>query len=119
MAPIGWILAGLAVVVAILGLSLRLNRKKSTAHLAVRLAEAYRSEGRFEAAERLYEVAPDLDQNVRAAQEGHRRARRGIRDPVIEPALVEAARRRLAEEHDEVADHLARQGIDVDLPPLE
>lgn len=119
MAPIGWIAVGVIVVVAILGLSLRLNRKKSTAHLAVRLAEAYRLVGDFDTAKRLYEVAPDLDQNVEPAREGRLRAEQGIREPVLEEPLVQAAKRRLVEERDEVQAHLERTGIDVELPPLD
>lgn len=119
MVAIGWILAGAAVVVAILGLGLRLNRKKSTAHLTVRLAEAYRLEGDFETAKRLYEVAPDLDQKLAPAHEGMDRARQGIRQPVIDEALVQAARRRLSEERAAVVDHLSARGIDVELPPIE
>lgn len=119
MAPIGWILAGLAVLATVLGLGLWLNRRKSTAHLALRLAEAYRAEGRFEVARRLYAAVPDLDQKLEPAREGDRRAREGDTTPVVDPALVRAARRRLREERAEVAAHLRREGIGVDLPPLE
>jgi len=116
---LGWVFAGLVVLVAILGLGLRLNRKKSTAHLAMRLAEAYRREGDFETARRLYELAPDLDQNVEQAREGKQRAEQGIREPVLAKPLVEAALRRLLEEREVLADHLEREGIDVELPPIE
>lgn len=119
LSVIGWIAAGVLVVVLILGLGLRLNRKKSTAHLAIRLAEAYRAAGDFETARRLYELAPDLDQNREEAEEGLRRADEHIREPVIDPALVEAARRRLVQERGQVVDHLERKGIEVALPSIE
>lgn len=118
MVAIGWLLAGALVVVAILGLGLRLNRKKSTAHLAVRLAEAYRRAGDFETALELYELAPTFDQNVRQAREGERRAKQGIHDPVLATPLVDAATRRLLEEREQLLDHLEREGIDVELPPI-
>lgn len=114
-----WVLVGVLVLAAILGLGLWLNRKKSTAHLAIRLAEAYRQAGDFETAERLYDVAPSLDQNVEQAREGRRRARQGVRQPVVSQPLVDAARRRLVEERGEVQTHLDREGIEVELPPLE
>lgn len=115
----GWLFAGALVLVAILGIGLRLNRKKSTAHLAVRLAEAYRREGDFRTATELYELAPTLDQNVDQAREGQRRARQEIRDPVLAKPLVDAALRRLLEEREEVAAHLEAAGIEVELPPIE
>jgi tetratricopeptide (TPR) repeat protein len=116
---IHWIAVGVAVLATILGLSLWLNRKKSTAHLSIRLAEAYRQAGDFETARELYEIAPDLDQNVDQAREGQRRAREEVRRPVLSEALVAAARRRLTQEREEVQTHLEREGIEVDLPPLQ
>lgn len=115
----GWVIAGLVVLAAILALSYRLNRKKSTAHLAVRVAEAYRREGDFETAIELYDLAPTLDQKVPQAEEGKQRAEQGIRDPVLEPPLVDAALRRVMEERELLAEHLQREGIDVDLPPIQ
>lgn len=119
MAPIGWILVGIAVLVVILGLGLRINEKKSTAQLTLRLAEAYRLEGEFETALALYEAVPALDQNLPAAQMGRRRARKQIHEPVMEAGLVEAARRRLVEERSEVQAHLEAEGIDIELPAIE
>lgn len=116
--PIGWLLVGVLVLVAILAIGLRINARKSTAHLAVRLAEAYRLEGDFATAQRLYDVAPALHQNVQPAAEGHRRAREGVREPVIERPLVEAARRRLVEEREAVQAHLREEGIQIELPPI-
>lgn len=119
MVQIGWILAGLAVLVAILAIGLRINRKKSVAHLAVRSAEVYRNEGDFETARRLYDVAPELDQNVEPAREGRRRAEEGSREPVIDEALLAAARRRLRDEREGVEARLRRAGVDVELPAVE
>lgn len=116
---LAWVVVGLVVLVAILGLSLRLNRKKSTAHLAVRLAEAYRREGHFETAIELYELTPALDQKVQPAHEGKRRAEQAIREPVLEAPLVNAAVRRLLKEREAVEAHLEREGLAVELPPIE
>jgi hypothetical protein len=113
-----WIVVGLLVLLTILAIGLRLNRKKSTAHLAVRLAEAYRRAGDFATARQLYEVAPTLDQKVPPAREGLRRAEREVREPVVSSALVDAAARRLREEREAVQVHLEREGIEVELPPL-
>lgn len=116
---LAWLVAGLVVLAAIVGLSMRLNRKKSTAHLAVRLAEAYRREGHFETAIELYELGPTLDQKVTPAHEGKRRAEQAIREPVLDAPLVDAALRRLLEEREAVEEHLAREGLPVDLPPID
>ena len=114
-----WVVTGLVVLVVILAVSYRLNRKKSTAHLAVRLAEAYRREGRFATAIELYELATELDQKVQQADEAKRRAEQRIREPVLEAPLVDAALRRLLEEREAVAEHLRREGIDVELPSID
>jgi len=116
---LGWLAAGLAVVVVILFLGYRINRKKATARLALRLAEAYRSQEQFDTAQRLYGVPTELDQNLQQARKGSRLARRGETEPVIEPALMHRAQRRLAEDPEGLADLFARYGIEVDLPPLE
>jgi hypothetical protein len=114
-----WLAAGLGVIVIILGLGLHINRKKAAGHLAVRLAEAYRSQGRFEVARSLYAVPVELDQNVPEAREGDALAEQEVTEPVIEPALVERARQRLVDEREELVEHFGRHGVDVDLPPLD
>ncbi len=115
---LAWIFIGLAVLGAILALGLRLNRKKRTARMAVRLAEVYRSRGRFETARRLYQVPFDLDQNREEAQRGLDRVEEKDTTPVMEPALVEDAERMLVEAREHLEKVLNKRGVDVRLPPL-
>lgn len=114
-----WTLVGLGVLVAILVLSLRINRKKRTARMAVRLAEVYRSRGRFDVAEALYQVPFELDQNRETALEGLDRLEAGDRTPVLEAALVEDAERMLTEAREHLESVLADRGVAVQLPPLD
>lgn len=119
MALLWWSLAGLAVVGAILALSLRLNRKKRTARMAVRLAEVYRANGRFDVAETLYRVPFELDQNRETALEALDRLEEGDRAPVLEAALVEDAEAMLREAREDLEEVLRGRGVDVRLPPLD
>ncbi|MDX1610744.1 MAG: hypothetical protein R3185_00135 [Candidatus Thermoplasmatota archaeon] len=114
-----WTLVGLGVVVLILALSMRINRKKATADLALRLAEAYRARGQFEVAERLYRVPGELDQNREEAREGLDLAEaQHRRPPVLELGLVEAGERALAEDRGLLEEVFAQHGLQVELPPL-
>lgn len=118
MSLVWWILAGLAVLGVVLALGLRLNRKKRTARMAVRLAEVYRRRGRFDVAETLYRVPFDLDQNREEAQQALDRLEEGDRTPVMEPALVDDAEQMLTEAREHLERVLQSRGVDVRLPPL-
>lgn len=118
MSWIAWLLVGFAVFGAILVLGLRLNQKKRTARMAVRLAEVYRARGRFETARALYQVPFDLDQNSEEALEGLKRLEEGETSPVMEEALVEDAERMLIEAREHLEGVLNKRGVDVSLPPL-
>lgn len=86
--------------------------------MAVRLAEVYRSRGRFDTARRLYQVPFDLDQNREEALEGLDRLEEGDTTPVMEPALVEDAERMLVEAREHLEKVLNKRGVEVTLPPL-
>lgn len=115
---VAWTLAGLGVLGGILALGLRLNRKKRTARMAVRLAEVYRSRGRFDVARTLYQVPFDLDQRDEAAREGLDRLEEGDRTPVMESTLVEDAEAMLVDGREHLERVLNKRGVEVDLPPL-
>lgn len=119
MATLAWILVGVALVGMILWLGLKINRKKRTARLAVRLAEVYRRRGRFEVAERLYRVPFELDQNRETAIEGLDRLEAGDRTPVMDPGLVDDAERMLGEAREHLEDVFAERGLRIELPPVE
>lgn len=119
MALLTWTLVGLGVILVILYLGYRINRSKATADLAVRLAEAYRSRGQFDAAIQLYEVPGQLEQNKETAREGMALAQAGrVEPPAIEAGLVEVGCQALDRDRDHLEDLFERHGISVDLPPL-
>lgn len=116
---LAWVLVGIAVLVAILAIGLRINRRKRTARLAVRLAEAYRVNGRFEVAERLYRVPTELDQNIEHAREGLERNEASDRTPVLEEGLAEDAQRSLGKAREHLEAVFAKRGLDIELPPID
>lgn len=119
MVSLGWVAAGAGVVVVIFYLGYRINQKKATARLALRLAEVYRADGDFETARTLYQVPAQLDQNLPQAREGSYLADEGVTEPVIEPALMHRARRRLVQDPEGLAATLAKHGVEVRLPEIE
>ncbi len=118
MALLAWFAIGSGLLVLVLVLSLVLNRKKRTARLAVRLAEAYRSRGQFEAALALYQVPAELDQIIEEAREGRLMAEQELTDPVMDAGLVEGACQLLEADRDRLTDYFEQREIAVDLPPL-
>lgn len=114
-----WSLVGAAVVVGLLLLGLRVNRKKRTARLAVRLAEVYRAWGYDEVARRLYQVPLELDQNREQAQQGLVRLEAGNQEPVLEEGLFAQAEALLQEGRERIQRVLNDRGLTIELPPLD
>lgn len=119
MAWFTWVLVGIAVLATILILGLRINRKKRTARMAVRLAEVYRRHGRFEVAKQLYQVPFELDQNQEVARTGLTRIEQGRTEPVMEQALVDDAERMLRDGRAHLQQVLEDRGLGIELGPLE
>lgn len=118
MVDVRFVAVGALVVLTILVLSLRLNRRRRAAAFALRLAEAYRTRGDMETALALYEIPRARAQRVPEARDGAALAQRGIREPVIEPALVEGAARLVEQDVGIAQRRLAAYGVTIVLPPL-